>query len=104
MNNYNDSPFQLGLGIGWRPQIALAIDRVPVVGVVSSPALGRRWWGASGLGASVRDAHGDRVLKVSSVGSLADASISYNSLKGWDEAGRLEEEAAASDRPGDAAE
>jgi histidinol-phosphatase len=74
----------------WGTLIALAVDRVPVVGVVSSPALGRRWWGASGLGASMRDAHGDRELKVSSVGSLADASISYNSLKGWDEAGRLD--------------
>lgn len=74
----------------WGTLIALAIDRVPVVGVVSSPALGRRWWGASGLGAWMRDAHGDRPLTVSSVGALADASISYNSLKGWDDAGRLD--------------
>lgn len=74
----------------WGTLIALAVDRVPVVGVVSSPALARRWWGASGLGASMRDAHGDRELKVSSVAALADASISYNSLKGWDDAGALD--------------
>jgi histidinol-phosphatase len=74
----------------WGTLIALAIDGVPVVGAVSSPALGRRWWGAVGRGAWTRDAHGDRELRVSAVSDLADASVSYNSLKGWDEAGRLD--------------
>jgi histidinol-phosphatase len=80
----------------WGTLIALAIDGVPVVGVVSSPALGRRWWGATGLGAAMRDAHGDRDLRVSAVTELADASVSYNSLKGWDEAGRLDAAVALS--------
>ncbi len=69
---------------------------MPVVGVVSAPALGRRWWGATGLGATMRDEHGDRPLRVSSVGDLADAYISYNSLKGWDEAGLLDAAVALS--------
>ncbi|MEO7123034.1 MAG: inositol monophosphatase family protein, partial [Lacisediminihabitans sp.] len=30
----------------WATLISLAIDGVPVVGVVSAPALGRRWWAA----------------------------------------------------------
>lgn len=79
----------------WGTLIALAIDGVPVVGVVSSPALERRWWGARGLGAFVlrtgpapeTDA---RPLRVSGVRDLADASISYNSLPGWDDEGRLD--------------
>jgi histidinol-phosphatase len=79
----------------WATLISLAIDGVPVLGVVSSPALGRRWWAASGEGAwtSDRTLAADtepRRLQVSRVAELTDASISYNSLKGWDEAGRLE--------------
>ena len=35
----------------WGTMIALAIDGVPRVGVVSAPALGRRWWAAAGSGA-----------------------------------------------------
>lgn len=77
----------------WGTLIALAIDGVPVVGVVSAPALGRRWWGARGLGAHTAAA-GDaepRRLRVSAVSALDDAVLSYNSLPGWDDAGRLEQ-------------
>jgi histidinol-phosphatase len=79
----------------WATLISLAVDGVPVVGVVSSPALGRRWWAARGLGAWTTDAtlapdSAARRLAVSGVADLADASVSYNSLKGWDEAGQLE--------------
>ena len=35
----------------WTTLIALSIDGVPRVGVASQPALGRRWWAATGLGA-----------------------------------------------------
>jgi histidinol-phosphatase len=85
----------------WASLIALAVDGVPVVGVVSAPALGRRWWAARGLGAftfDVLDGGVDvvRPLQVSGISELADASLSYNSLKGWDEAGRLEELTALS--------
>lgn len=75
----------------WGTLIALAIDGVPVVGVVSAPALGQRWWAARGHGAHTSQ-HGGaaRALAVSGVRELADASLSYNSLPGWDDAGRLE--------------
>lgn len=76
----------------WGTLIALAVDRVPVVGVVSCPALGRRWWGATGHGAWGRE-HGrdDAALRVSGVRSLADASFSYNNIQGWDSEGRLDQ-------------
>ena len=79
----------------WGTLIALAVEGVPVVGVVSSPALGQRWWAARGQGAFTArtGAHPDqdaRRLHVSGVTSLADAVVSYNSLPGWDEAGRLD--------------
>ena len=85
----------------WATLIALAIDGVPVVGVVSAPALGRRWWAATGLGAFTSDrldARGDgaRPIRTSGISTLEDASLSYNSLKGWDEEGRLDELVALS--------
>lgn len=74
----------------WATLIALLHDGVPVVGVVSAPAIGRRWWAAQGTGAWTGRslAHATR-LHVSGVKDLADASLSYSSLTGWDERGRL---------------
>ena len=75
----------------WGTLIALAIDGVPVVGVVSAPALDQRWWGARDLGAFTSQHSGAaRRLRVSGVSELSDAVLSYNSLPGWDDAGRLE--------------
>jgi histidinol-phosphatase len=75
----------------WTTLIALAIDGVPRVGVASQPAIGRRWWGASGLGAwtNVPDAAPKR-LAVSQVSTLAEASVSFQSIAQWDEAGRTD--------------
>ncbi|MER3389490.1 MAG: histidinol-phosphatase [Microcella sp.] len=77
----------------WGTLIGLAIDGEPVVGVVSAPALGRRWWGARGQGAWAHDAQDaePRRLQVSGVSELADARLSYNSLRGWDDEGRLDQ-------------
>lgn len=74
----------------WASLISLAIDGVPVLGVVSSPALAKRWWAASGGGAWVRDSEGERRIHVSQVSTLADASISYNSIQQWDKHGKLD--------------
>lgn len=75
----------------WGLLLALVIDGVPSVGVVSAPALGRRWWAATGHGAWLREAGAEpRRLGVSGIDELSAASISYNSLKGWDDAGRLD--------------
>jgi histidinol-phosphatase len=51
----------------WGTQIALEADGRLILGVTSAPALGRRWWGADGLGAWVQETeHGrPRQLRVS---------------------------------------
>ena len=69
----------------WATLVALVLDGAPLVGVVSAPALGRRWWGATGLGAWVREpgAEEPRRLAVSGVAALADASLAYSDLVGW---------------------
>ncbi|GAA2748707.1 inositol monophosphatase family protein [Amnibacterium kyonggiense] len=76
----------------WASLIALAVDGVPVVGVASAPALGRRWWGATGLGAWAASLpHGEpERIRVSGVERLEDAFVSYNAIRGWDDAGWLE--------------
>jgi histidinol-phosphatase len=68
----------------WASLVALLVDARPVVGVVSAPALGRRWWASAGAGAWA-SAPGSSVrrLQVSGVGTLTDASVSYSSLGGW---------------------
>ncbi len=73
----------------WATLISLMINDEPVVGVVSAPALGRRWWAGRGSGA-----HAGRSLlqgspcHVSAVGAIADASLSYSSIHGWIESGQ----------------
>jgi histidinol-phosphatase len=80
----------------WATLISLAIDGVPAVGVVSAPALGKRWWAATGLGAWGSDVlrpetlDEPMALRVSGVADLADASLSYNSLQQWDDDGRTD--------------
>src|SRR5690606_35813698 len=74
----------------WATLIALIDQGRPVVGLVSAPALGRRWWAAEGAGAwSGRALASATRLSVSGVSSLEAASLSYSSLSGWEEQGRL---------------
>lgn len=62
----------------------------PVVGIVSAPALNRRWWAAEGLGAFTgRSLSSASRLRVSQVGRIQDASFAYSSLTGWEERGKL---------------
>lgn len=76
----------------WATLIALTVHGEPTVGVVSAPALGRRWWAGTGLGAWATDVvrpGSPRQLRVSGVRDLDRASLSYNSLQQWDDDGRL---------------
>ncbi len=74
----------------WATLLALLDDGEPVLGVVSAPALGRRWWAARGSGAwTGRSLSAATRLHVSQVAELSDASLSYSSLTGWEAAGRL---------------
>ncbi|MEV7631074.1 inositol monophosphatase family protein [Microbacterium sp. NPDC089318] len=82
----------------WGTMIALAIDGVPRVGVVSMPALTRRWWAADDLGAWTDTPDTPRRITVSSVDSLDDASVSFQSIAQWADAGKLPELLAVADR------
>jgi histidinol-phosphatase len=75
----------------WATLIALLDGDDAVTGVVSAPALGRRWWAARDGGAwtSALGAAPKRIT-VSRIASLSDASLSYASLGGWADAGRRE--------------
>lgn len=62
----------------------------PVVGLVSAPALNRRWWAAKGGGAYTgRSLSQATRLQVSRVETVRDASFAYSSLHGWEERGML---------------
>ncbi len=67
----------------WATLIALEVDTVPVVGVVSAPALGTRWWAARGLGA-FRDG---APIAVSRVARIDDAHLAYDSVRVFEEEG-----------------
>jgi histidinol-phosphatase len=68
----------------WATLIGLTVDGAATVGVVSAPALGRRWWAAPGAGAWTRDATGaaPRRITVSGVADLADAYASTTDGRG----------------------
>jgi histidinol-phosphatase len=76
----------------WATLIALVDEDRPVVGLVSAPALGKRWWAATGTGAYMgRSLSAATRLRVSDVNRLEDASLSYSSLTGWQERGNFPE-------------
>ena len=75
----------------WATLLALMDGDEVVVGVVSAPALGRRWWASRGAGAwTGRSLSAASRCRVSGVRSLRDASLSYSSLNGWEERERLD--------------
>lgn len=69
----------------WATLIALVVDGSPVVGMVSAPALGRRWWAHLGGGAFGSSSGEVRRLAVSGVAELADAYLSTTHLGTWTE-------------------
>lgn len=76
----------------WATLLALEQVGQIVLGVVSAPALGRRWWAARGVGAFARDPLSDapRRLRVSAVRELADAQLCFGGMEEWRHAGRLQ--------------
>ena len=100
----------------WGSLISLAIDGTPVVGVASAPAMARRWWAATGMGAWTTTSSAElgasaaadggeetsgtdapsgmypraRRLRVSGVEHLSDAALSFQSLAQWRDAGYLD--------------
>ncbi len=97
----------------WGSLISLAIDGVPVVGVASAPAMARRWWAATGMGAwttassaelgasAIDERDSSRMPRrslprrpppaASRVSpSSADAALSFQSIAQWRDAGYLD--------------
>ncbi len=73
----------------WATLIALFDGDDAVVGVVSAPALARRWWASSGSGAFGQFGQEQpRRCRVSAVAELSDASLSYSEPAEWRLAGR----------------
>ncbi|MGE3285571.1 MAG: histidinol-phosphatase [Pseudonocardia sp.] len=72
--------FSRGMPV-WASLVALTVDGTPVVGVVSAPALGRRWWAAVGSGAWTSDLGGGaRRIAVSGVADLGDAYLTTTDM------------------------
>lgn len=83
----------------WATLISLLVDGQPVLGVVSAPALARRWYAAQGSGAWRTFNKGSlKRLEVSHVGELADASLAMSSLEGWKARGLQENFIALTER------
>jgi histidinol-phosphatase len=73
----------------WGTLIALMINDQPAVGVVSAPALGRRWWARLGGGAYAgKSLMSATSIHVSDIASIEDASLSYASISAWVESGQ----------------
>jgi histidinol-phosphatase len=70
----------------WATLVALSVAGEVTVGVVSAPALGRRWWAQRGAGAFVNG----RPIHVSSVARLDDAVLAWSGIGEWDEIGRAD--------------
>lgn len=75
----------------WATLIALAVDGVPRVGVVSQPSIGRRWWAAEGDGAWTIVGGTRQRLQASTVDTIAESSVSFQSIAQWDEVGRVDD-------------
>lgn len=73
----------------WATLISLVDHGIPVVGLVSAPALGRRWWAAQGTGAwAGKSIASAKRIQVSKVSRLADASLSFASITSWEALGK----------------
>jgi histidinol-phosphatase len=66
----------------WATLLALEVDGEIVLGMVSAPALGKRWWATRGLGAFVNG----KPIQVSRMSVLAESSLSYSEGP-WEAAG-----------------
>jgi histidinol-phosphatase len=70
----------------WSTLIALMVGGVVTVGVVSMPALGKRWWATRGGGAFADS----RQIQVSSIRELGDAQLVWSGVDSWDAVGRTD--------------
>lgn len=69
----------------WGSLIALVHEDVPVLGMVSAPALGFRWWATIGTGAFCNGSP----IQVSTVATIHEAHVSITPNTGWSVIGRM---------------
>jgi len=75
----------------WATLVALEAHGEPVVGVVSAPALDRRWWAARGEGAHLREGGpgaASRAVTVSAIAELPASQFCFGGPEDWRKAGR----------------
>ena len=67
----------------------LAFERGGVLelGVVSAPAMGRRWFAVRGQGARLRALGEERSIHVSAITQLSEAQVTFSTLRGLEQAG-----------------
>lgn len=70
----------------WSTLIALQVGDTATVGVVSMPALQRRWWAVRGEGAFCNG----QAIHVSAVPDLADSQLTWSGIEDWDGIGQLD--------------
>ena len=74
----------------WATLIGLMDGNQVVMGVVSAPVLGRRWWAATGTGAwTGRSLTKASRCRVSDISLIEDASFSYSEVGEWADKGLL---------------
>ncbi len=70
----------------WATLVALEEDGEIVAGLVSAPALGRRWWASKGAGAYTgKSFMHARQIRCSQVCDLSAASLSFSSAPSWEQ-------------------
>lgn len=69
----------------WATLIALRDKDGIGLGVVSAPALNRRWWALRDHGAWIRESDREHRLRTSAVSELSQASFSYSDSVGWNQ-------------------
>lgn len=75
----------------WATLIALEEGGEIVVGLVSAPALGRRWWASKGAGAHTgKSFMHAREIRCSQVSDLSSASLAFSSAPSWEDIGKGE--------------
>ncbi|RRD60610.1 inositol monophosphatase family protein [Leucobacter sp. OH1287] len=75
----------------WATLIALVVNGEAQLGVVAMPALNTVWWALKGQGAfkQIGSAPAEQI-HTSQITELADASLSFQSIQQWEEAGELD--------------
>ena len=74
----------------WATLIALVHNGVPVLGVVSAPAMGFRWWATTGGGAYFSGSDGKSTrIYVSKTQTIAESHVSTTPNAGWQTVGGI---------------